>query len=81
MDVMDTPSVRRNEPVTLIYESEGLKLSVRGKALGDAAIGANVKVLNPKSSKVLEAIVDGPGTARVMLSQLSARVPNQNGVN
>ena len=81
MDVMDTPSVRRNEPVTLIYEADGLKLSVRGKALGDAAIGANVKVLNPKSNKVLEAIVDGPGTARVMLSQLSARVPNQNGVN
>lgn len=81
MDVMDTPSVRRNEPVTLIYEAEGLKLSVRGKALGDAAIGANVKVLNPQSNKVLEAIVDGPGTARVMLSQLSARVPNQNGVN
>jgi flagella basal body P-ring formation protein FlgA len=81
MDVMDTPSVRRNEPVTLIYEADGLKLSVRGKALGDAAIGANVKVLNPKSNKVLEAVVDGPGTARVMLSQLSARVPNQNGVN
>lgn len=81
MDVMDTPSVRRNEPVTLIYEADGLRLSVRGKALGDAAIGANVKVLNPKSNKVLEAIVDGPGTARVMLSQLSARVPNQNGVN
>jgi len=81
MDVMDTPSVRRNEPVTLIYEADGLKLSVRGKALGDAAIGANVKVLNPKSNKVLEAIVYGPGTARVMLSQLSARVPNQNGVN
>ncbi|AMS29612.1 MAG TPA: flagella basal body P-ring formation protein FlgA [Hyphomonadaceae bacterium] len=81
MDVMDTPSVRRNEPVTLIYEAEGLRLSVRGKALGDAAIGASVKVLNPQSKRVLEAIVDGPGTARVMLSQLSARVPNQNGVN
>lgn len=81
MDVMETPSVRRNEPVTLIYEADGLKLSVRGRALGDAAIGANVKVLNPQSNKVLEAIVDGPGTARVMLSQLSARVPNQNGVN
>jgi flagella basal body P-ring formation protein FlgA len=81
MDVMDTPSVRRNEPVTLIYEADGLKLSIRGKALSAAAIGAIVKVLNPKSNKVLEAIVDGPGTARVMLSQLSARVPNQNGVN
>ena len=81
MDVMDTPSVRRNEPVTLIYEAEGLKLSVRGKALGDAAVGSSVKVLNPQSKKVLEAIVDGPGTARVMLSQLSARVSNQNGVN
>lgn len=81
LDVMETPSVRRNEPVTLIYEADGLKLSVRGRALGDAAIGANVKVLNPQSNKVLEAIVDGPGTARVMLSQLSARVPNPNGVN
>jgi flagella basal body P-ring formation protein FlgA len=81
LDIMDTPSVRRNEPVTLIYEAQGLRLSVRGKALGDAAIGASVKVLNPKSNKVLEAIVDGPGTARVMLSQLSGRVSKQNGVN
>jgi flagella basal body P-ring formation protein FlgA len=81
MDVMETPAVRRNEPVTLLYEARGLKLTVRGKAMADAPIGATVKVLNPQSNKVLEAVVEGPGTARVMLSQLSARVTTENGVN
>lgn len=81
MDVMETPAVRRNETVTLIYEARGLKLTVRGKALADAPVGATVKVLNPQSNKVLEAVVEGPGAARVMLSQLSARVTSENGVN
>ena len=45
--------------------------------LKDLKCGVTESTIN----KVLEAIVDGPGTARVMLSQLSARVPNQNGVN
>jgi flagella basal body P-ring formation protein FlgA len=81
MDVAAKPVVRRNEPVTLLYEASGMKLSLRGRAMADAPIGATVRVINPQSKKILEAIVEGPGMARVMMSQLSAQVVNRNGTN
>jgi flagella basal body P-ring formation protein FlgA len=81
MDVAAKPMVRRNEPVTLLYEASGMKLSLRGRAMADAPIGATVRVINPQSKKILEAIVEGPGMARVMMSQLSAQVVNRNGTN
>ena len=81
MDIAAKPVVRRNEPVTLLYEASGMKLSLRGRAMADAALGATVRVINPQSKKILEAIVEGPGMARVMMSQLSAQVVNRNGTN
>jgi flagella basal body P-ring formation protein FlgA len=79
MDVAAKPAVRRNEPVTLLYEASGMKLSLRGRALADAPIGATIRVINPQSKKILEAVVEGPGMARVMMSQLSAQLVNKNG--
>ena len=80
-DVMDTPAVRRGEPVTLMFEAGGIRLSVRGRALGDGVAGAMIKVLNPQSNKTLDAIVEGPGAARVLASHNSARVVAQLGSN
>jgi flagellar basal body P-ring formation protein FlgA len=80
-DVMDTPAVRRGEPVTLMFEAGGLRLSVRGRAMGDAAVGSMVKVLNPQSNKTLDAIVESPGVARVLASHNSGRVVAQLGSN
>jgi flagellar basal body P-ring formation protein FlgA len=58
-----------------------MRLSVRGRALGDGAAGAMIKVLNPQSNKTLDAIVEGPGVARVLASQTSGRVVAQLGSN
>jgi flagellar basal body P-ring formation protein FlgA len=80
-DVMETPAVRRGEPVTLMFEAGGLRLSLRGRAMGDAAVGAMVKVLNPQSNKTLDAIVESQGVARVLASQTSGRVVAQLGSN
>jgi flagellar basal body P-ring formation protein FlgA len=80
-DVMDTPAVRRGEPVTLMFEAGGLRLSVRGRAMSDAAVGSMVKVLNPQSNKTLDAIVESPGVARVLASHNSGRVVAQLGSN
>ncbi len=80
-DVMDTPAIRRGEPVTLMFEAGGLRLSLRGRAMGDATVGAMVKVLNPQSNKTLDAIVESPGVARVLASQTSGRVVAQIGSN
>ena len=80
-DVMDTPAVRRGEPVTLMFEAGGVRLSLRGRAMGDAPVGAMIKVLNPQSNKTLDAIVESPGVARVMASQTSGRVVARLGSN
>ncbi|GIU67447.1 hypothetical protein PsB1_1601 [Candidatus Phycosocius spiralis] len=81
IDVIEKPAIRRNETVTLVYEASGIKLSLRGRALSDAPLGATVRVVNPQSKKILDAIVEGPGTARVVMSQVSAQFVNRNGTN
>jgi flagellar basal body P-ring formation protein FlgA len=80
-DVMDTPDVRRGEPIILMFEAGGMKLTVRGRAMGDGASGALIKVLNPQSNKTLDAVVEGPGVARVLASRNSNRVVAQLGSN
>jgi flagellar basal body P-ring formation protein FlgA len=80
-DVMDTPAVRRGEAVTLMFEAGGLRLSVRGRAMADAPVGAVIKVLNPQSNKTLDAMVESPGVARVLSSHTSGRVVAQIGSN
>jgi flagellar basal body P-ring formation protein FlgA len=80
-DVMDTPAVRRGESVTLLFEAGGLRLSLRGRAMADAPIGATIKVVNIQSNKTLDAIVEGQGVARVMASPAAGRVVVQLGRN
>jgi flagellar basal body P-ring formation protein FlgA len=80
-DVMETPAVRRNEAVSLMFESGGLRLSVRGRAMSDGAVGSVIKVLNPKSNKTLDAMVESQGVARVLSSPSSGRVVAQIGSN
>jgi flagellar basal body P-ring formation protein FlgA len=80
-DVMETPAVRRNEAVTLMFEAGGLRLSVRGRAMADGAVGSVIKVLNPQSNKTLDAMVESQGVARVLSSRTSGRVVAQIGSN
>jgi flagellar basal body P-ring formation protein FlgA len=80
-DVMETPAVRRGEAVTLMFEAGGLRLSVRGRAMADAPVGAVIKVLNPQSNKTLDAMVESQGVARVLSSGQSGRVVAQIGAN
>ncbi|MGC1302879.1 MAG: flagella basal body P-ring formation protein FlgA, partial [Caulobacteraceae bacterium] len=44
---------------------EGMVLSLIGKAMGDAAVGEPVEVLNTSSKKVIQAIAVGPGHASI----------------
>jgi flagella basal body P-ring formation protein FlgA len=76
-DVMETPAIKRGEAVTLLHETRGLRLSLRGRALADAAVGATVKVVNIQSNRTLEAIAEGPGVARVLAdaTPMAARAP------
>jgi flagellar basal body P-ring formation protein FlgA len=58
-------AIRANDAVTLTYQTGGVRLTLRGRAISAAGIGETVRVLNIQSNRTVDAIVDGPGAARV----------------
>jgi len=61
VELMKPELVARNEAVTLIFDSPGILVSVRAKALESGTEGDLVQVLNPQSKRVVQAMVEGPG--------------------
>jgi flagella basal body P-ring formation protein FlgA len=57
--------IERGELVTLVFEAPGIQLSVRARAMENAADGEVARFVNLQSSRTVEALVDGPGRARV----------------
>mgnify|MGYP002652345369 CR=1 FL=1 len=57
--------VLRGETVTIVYETPGVSLSMRGQANESGRLGATVSVLNVASKKALQATVIGPGRVSV----------------
>ncbi|MHA6287047.1 flagellar basal body P-ring formation chaperone FlgA [Maricaulis sp. CAU 1757] len=64
-DLQQPLMVSRGELVTLTFEAPGIQLSVRARALEDAADGELARFVNLQSNRTVEALVDGPGRARV----------------
>ena len=66
-DIARPDLVERNQAVTVTYETPGLTLTLRGRALAAGPAGAVVPVQNPASKRTIEAIVTGQGrvTARL----------------
>lgn len=64
-DLVKPQAVQRNEEVTILYQVPGVTLTVRGKALEPGAVGDVVAVLNVRSSRTIQATVDGPGRVSV----------------
>lgn len=58
-------AIRRGETATVSFQSTGVSLSMRARALEDGAVGQSVRFLNVSSNRTIEAIVTGPGAARV----------------
>ena len=71
--------VARGEAVTIVYESPGISLAMRGQATDAGRMGATVNVINMASKKVLQAVVIGPGRVSVgpapLQRQASAQAP------
>lgn len=60
--------VHRGTLVTILLETPSLRLSAEGKALDDGGMGSVIRVANTKSSRVIDAVVAGPGTVTVALA-------------
>ncbi len=77
--------VRRDQSVTLIYRTDGLCLTTRGKALDSGTAGDTVSVLNTESKRTITGIVTGRGAVSIQalrpvtISEASARSPNETG--
>ncbi|HEX2215513.1 MAG TPA: flagellar basal body P-ring formation chaperone FlgA [Xanthobacteraceae bacterium] len=64
-DLMKPELVRQNEAVTVVYESPGLSLSIRGKALESGAAGDIVNVVNIQTKRTLQGTVTAPGRVSI----------------
>ena len=59
--------IRRGQSVTLIVNSNGLRINMSGKALIDGAIGQRIRVQNSSSGRVVEGIVRSPEHVEILV--------------
>lgn len=71
-DLVRPEVVHHNDLVTLVYETPGIRLTMRGKAVDGGAEGDTVSVLNEQSKRVVQGVVAGP--ARVIVHASTPRV-------
>lgn len=57
--------VHRGQEVTLVVQTGGIEVRAAGRALGDAATGARIKVANASSKKIVEGVVESADVVRV----------------
>ena len=73
-DLAKPDLVQRDQSVTLIYETVGLYLTIRGKALEGGTEGDVVNVLNLQSKRTVSGVVVGRG--QVSISVPTPRLPS-----
>lgn len=57
--------IERGETVALVFQSGPLLLTAQARALTDGAAGERIRFMNLQSSRTVEAVITGPGEARV----------------
>jgi flagella basal body P-ring formation protein FlgA len=67
-DLAKPDLVQRDDNVTLIYESAGLYLTMRGKALENGTDGDTVNVLNLQSKRTVSGVVLGRGQVAISIA-------------
>lgn len=60
--------VRRGQSVTLAINSNGVSISMAGKALMDGAIGQRIRVENVNSGRIVEGVVRSPEHVEVFVA-------------
>jgi flagella basal body P-ring formation protein FlgA len=64
-DVSSPQVIKANDAVQVAYSADGVTLVLQGKAMGSAAVGDAVEIMNPVSKKVIQAIASGADEAVV----------------
>ncbi len=67
-DLVKPDLVQRDQNITLIYQSAGLYLTTRGKALDNGTEGDTVNVLNPQSNRTITGVVTGRGQVTIEIA-------------
>lgn len=57
--------IKRGQPVNILVQSDGIEISVKGKALMDGAVNDLIKAQNISSNKIVYGTVIAPGTIAV----------------
>ncbi|KQY75326.1 flagella basal body P-ring formation protein FlgA [Brevundimonas sp. Root1423] len=71
--------INRNDIVEVAYEVGGVRLTISGRAEGNAAVGQRLAIRNLQSNRVIDAVATAPGqaaagpAARASTQQLAAR--------
>ena len=64
-DLAEPRLVARGQAVTMVYAGGGLEITALGEALDHGSLGGVVRVMNPASRLVREAVVVGAGRVRI----------------
>lgn len=64
-DVSAAQVIKTGDLVSVVYEDNGVSLTLQGKAMASAAVGDSLAVQNTLSKKIIEAVASGPGSAIV----------------
>jgi flagella basal body P-ring formation protein FlgA len=67
-DLAKPDLVQRDQSVTLIYETAGLYLTIRGKAIDSGTEGDVVNVVNLQSKRTVSGVVTGRGQVSVAVA-------------
>lgn len=77
MDDLTKPIlVRRNATVPIVFRSGRLVLTAHGRAISDGSEGDLVRVLNTKSHRVIEGIVQSSGTVAIIPKPIAVASTN-----
>lgn len=65
--------IKRNDRVEVAFIQSGVRLTITGLAMADAAVGENFPVRNTTSNRTIEAVATAPGQAVVGAAARQAR--------
>ena len=69
--------ISRNDMVEVAYEVGGVRLTISGRAEGNAAAGQRLAVRNLQSGRTIDAVAVAPGQAMAGSAAQEARVSQQ----